>query len=115
MAGSVVWRSLCLCPLCLLVLSCARVTSSSAERWGCYPKMDYTPAQVSAILDLRDRGESLKAVAGRVGGSRQDVRAVERQQRPRPRRSGVRDPGPAICPVAGPAASSARVAGHLRR
>jgi hypothetical protein len=71
----------------------------AADRWDCWPKTSYSPAQVTTILDMRAQGESLKAVARRVGGSRQDVRAVERQQRKRPwPRAGVRDPGPPLCP-----------------
>ena len=71
----------------------------ATERWDCWPKTSYSPAQVTTILDMRAQGESLKAVARRVGGSRQDVRAVERQQRKRPwPRAGVRDPGPPLCP-----------------
>jgi hypothetical protein len=83
-------------------MACARVKPPDRppDRWGCYPKANYSPAQVTTILDLRDRGESLKAVARQVGGSKQDVRAVERQQRPRRRPRPVRDPLPPVCPPA---------------
>jgi hypothetical protein len=64
---------------------------------------------------MRAKGESLKAVARLVGGSRQDVRAVERRQRKRPwPRAGVRDPSPPLCPdtvTAGGGAPTARRTG----
>jgi hypothetical protein len=85
--------------------------TSATERWDCWPKTSYSPAQVATILDMRAQGESLKAVARRVGGTRQDVRAVERQQRKRPwPRAVVRDPGPPLCPPTVTAAGSAPTA-----
>jgi hypothetical protein len=41
----------------------------------------YSAAQVGRILSLREDGESLAAVAQQVGGTRADVRMVERQCR----------------------------------
>jgi hypothetical protein len=79
--------------------SLPKVSAQSANRWECWPKASYGPAQVTTILDMRARGESLKAVARQVGGSRQDVRAVERRQRKHPwPRAGVRDASPPLCP-----------------
>lgn len=95
--------------------SLPKVSAQTAHRWECWPKASYGPTQVTTILDMRARGESLKAVARQVGGSRQDVRAVERRQRKRPwPRAGVRDPSPPLCPdtvTAGGGAPTARRTG----
>jgi hypothetical protein len=92
-----------------------KVSAQTTHRWECWPKASYGPAQVTTILDMRAKGESLKAVARQVGGSRQDVRAVERRQRKRPwPRAGVRDPSPPLCPdtvTAGGGAPTARRTG----
>jgi hypothetical protein len=45
---------------------------------GCLVQSHYTEGDVSKILRLRDEGESLKRVAAEVGGSRQEVKCVER-------------------------------------
>jgi hypothetical protein len=76
-----------------------KVSAQTQQRRECWPKASYGPAQVTAILGMRAKGEDLKTIARQVGGSRQDVRAVERQQRKRPwPRAGVRDPAPPLCP-----------------
>jgi hypothetical protein len=43
----------------------------------------YNHEQLVRIMDLREQGESLAAVAKIVGGTRADVRAAERQQKTR--------------------------------
>ena len=43
----------------------------------------YSASQVQRIMELREGGESLAAVAQQVGGSRADVRIVEGQCRTR--------------------------------
>jgi hypothetical protein len=70
-------------PLAPAIPKATAVATPATDRWDCWPKASYSPAQVTTILHLRAQGESLKAVARRVGGTRQDVRAVERQQRKR--------------------------------
>jgi hypothetical protein len=40
----------------------------------------YSPAAIQRIMALREGGESLANVAREVGGTRRDVRAVERRE-----------------------------------
>jgi hypothetical protein len=56
----------------------------------------YSAAQVGRILSLREAGESLAAVAQRVGGTRAEVRIVERQYRIQQHQGSVASPSLAI-------------------
>jgi hypothetical protein len=88
-----------------LNLGCARAAPRPAadDARRCSVRTGYSPAQISAIRELRERGESLAAVARQVGGSRQDVRAVEQQWQPRRRLHPGRHRPPPTCPIAGTA------------
>jgi hypothetical protein len=54
-------------------------TLASAET---FPR-NYTPAQLSTIMSMRDNGDGLADVAKVVGGSRADVKAAERVEKAR--------------------------------
>jgi hypothetical protein len=62
----------------------------------------YTEAEVETIMHLRDNGDGLLDVAGKVGGTRQEVRRAELEEKAR-RRGGS---SPMLFASQGPAGQS---------